>query len=83
MTARSAALACASARLDSTSRRTRPHTSTSQLTDPLSEYWLPTELPFEPAPLPPPEPDRVTSAPAPMVGKKPARALRTSAWAWR
>ena len=59
MAARSPALACAEARLDSTVRRTRPHTSISQLVARLTRSWVVVLLPAaaalaEAVPLPPP-----------------------------
>ncbi|MCY1200856.1 hypothetical protein D9M72_123060 [compost metagenome] len=85
MAPRSARLAAALASEDSTLRRTRPHRSTSQLTLPVSEYWFDTLLPdADDEPLwPAPLPERVRPAPAPTVGKKPARAPRTSPSACR
>src|SRR5690606_40241017 len=76
---RSARLASASARLASTSRRTRPHRSASQLTVPPRLYWLVT--PVAPARLPAPE--REAPALAPTTGKNPARAPCTRACACR
>src|SRR5256885_2736020 len=66
MAARSPALACAEARLDSTVRRTRPHTSISQLVARLTRSWVVVLLPAaaalaEAVPLPPPRSEEHTS----------------------
>ncbi|MOA56637.1 hypothetical protein D3C78_1806610 [compost metagenome] len=70
MAARSARLAAALASDDSVLRRTRPHTSNSQLMLPVTEYWFDTLLPEdddEPF-VPLPVPARDMPAPAPTVG---------------
>src|SRR2546430_14850444 len=85
MAARSPALACAAARLDSTVRRTRPHTSISQLVARLTRSWVVVLLPAaaalaEAVPLPPPPLWlRVEETSAGVVGKEPQRAGASSA----
>src|SRR5256885_17110322 len=80
MAARSPALACAEARLDSTVRRTRPHTSISQLVARLTRSWVVVLLPAaaalaEAVPLPPPPLWlRVEETSAVIAGKEPAAA---------
>src|SRR2546423_12719688 len=79
MAARSPALACAAARLDSTVRRTRPHTSISQLVARLTRSWVVVLLPAaaalaEAVLLPPPLWLRVEETSAGVVGKEPPRA---------
>src|SRR5256885_15593460 len=79
MAARSPALACAEARLDSTVRRTRPHTSISQLVARLTRSWVVVLLPAaaalaEAVLLPPPLWLRVEETSAGIVGKEPAGA---------
>ena len=69
MAPRSARLAAALASDDSVLRRTRPHTSTSQLTLPVTEYWLDTLLPLDDDDDDPlPTPARDAPALAPTVG---------------
>src|SRR2546423_14600090 len=84
MAARSPALACAAARLDSTVRRTRPHTSISQLVARLTRSWVVVLLPAaaalaEAVLLPPPLWLRVEETSAVIVGKEPQRAVPSSA----
>src|SRR2546430_17057901 len=78
MAARSPALACAAARLDSTVRRTRPHTSISQLVARLTRSWVVVLLPAaaalaEAVLLPPPLWLRVEETSAGSAGKGPQR----------
>src|SRR5256885_6346552 len=80
MAARSPALACAEARLDSTVRRTRPHTSISQLVARLTRSWVVVLLPAaaalaEAVLLPPPLWLRVEETSAVVGGKEAARAV--------